>query len=131
MKSQRRIVISFFIIMFTLFGLSLSANAETRLSADELTTLISGNTVEGQYIKWKTTHKMFFEETGKIRRIDSLNNKESGEWEVNKSGELCVSMKKTRCNEVMKRDDGGYNIYRRGNLKFTFDKVLPGNPHNL
>lgn len=105
--------------------------ADTKVSADELRTLISGNTAEGKYIKWGTTHKMYFDASGKIRRTDSLNNAEKGSWYINQSGELCISMRKERCNEVVKRDDGGYNVMRAGNVKFTFDKFLPGNPHNL
>ena len=131
MKLQKRLIISFSAVMIGLLGLFHIAIAETRVSSEELKTLLSGNTVEGRYIKWGTTHKMYFEATGKMRRIDSLNNEEKGAWSVNKNDELCVEVRKERCNEVMKRDDGGYNIYRRGTHKFTFDKILPGNPHNL
>ena len=131
MKLQNRILASFSIVMIGFMGLYHTAIAETQTSGEDLKTLLSGNTVEGRYIKWETTHKMYFEATGKIRRIDSLNNKQSGEWYVNSLNELCVEVRKHRCNQVMKRDDGGYNVYRKGALKFTFDKIVPGNPYNL
>lgn len=121
----------FFSALVCLAAMQLSHAAETKLKSDEIKALLSGNTAEGRYIKWKTTHQMYFDATGKLRRTDSLNNKEKGTWTVNKSDELCVEVKKERCNEVMKRDDGGYNVYRKGKLRFTFDKIVPGNPHNL
>ncbi|UCE88284.1 MAG: hypothetical protein JSW10_07925 [Pseudomonadota bacterium] len=104
---------------------------DTPVGADELKALLSGNTAEGRYIKWETTHKMFFDASGEIRRVDSLNNEEKGEWYVNKQGELCISVRKERCSEVTMRDDGGYNASRKGTLVFTFDKIVSGNPHNL
>ena len=131
METWKQIIFSITVIVFGFIGVSQQAVAETQVSGEELKTLLSGNTVEGRYIKWETTHKMYFSENGKLSRIDSNNNKEKGEWEINKSGELCISVRKTRCNKVMKRDDGGYDVFRRGDLKFTFDKILTGNPHNL
>jgi len=122
------------IILVGLIGLGTapSESAETRVSGDELQTLLSGNTGEGKFIKWETTHKTYFEATGKFRRIDSLNNKQKGEWYINKSGELCmVGKHKENCNVVMKREDGGYNLYVSNNLNWTIDKIVPGNPNNL
>jgi hypothetical protein len=130
-KLQKQMVRSFSIFIIGLMGFCHAAFAETDVSGEDLKTLLSGNTVEGKYIKWDTTHKMYFEATGKIRRIDSKNKKEKGEWYINGSGELCISMRKEHCNYVMKRDDGGYNVYRSGTLKFTFDKIVSGNPYNL
>ena len=131
MKQLRNIAISFFTVMIGFIFLHHSAIAgETRVSGDELKSLLSGNTVEGNYIKWKTTHKMFFDASGEIRRTDSRNNDEKGNWRIYKD-DLCVEVRKERCNQVMKREDGGYNVMRRGEVKFTFEKILPGNPHNL
>ena len=131
MKQLRNMVISSFTVMIGIMFLHQSVIAgETQVTGEELKTLLSGNTVEGNYIKWKTTHKMFFDASGEIRRIDSLNNKETGNWRIYKN-ELCVEIRKEKCNKVMKREDGGYNVMRRGDVKFTFEKILPGNPHNL
>ena len=130
MKIQKRVITFFPIIMFGLIGSCHVAIAETKVSGEEITTLLSGNTVEGKFIMWNTTYKAYFEATGKLRRIDSLNNKESGEWFI-ESDKLCIKTRKKRCGNIMKRDDGGYNAYRAGNFKYTFDKIVPGNPHIL
>ena len=131
MKSPKYISTLFITILFAFVGVHNSAVAETKVSAEQLKTLLSGNSTEGKNIKWKTTHKMYFDADGKISRIDNLNNKETGNWFINESGDLCIKVRKKRCNQVMKRDDGGYNVYRRGDLKFTFDKIVNGNPYNL
>lgn len=94
MKLNKRIITTLSVIIIGMEGLYHEVTAETRVSGTELKTLLSGNTVEGKYIKWKTTHKMYFEATGKLRRIDSLNNKEKGEWYIDDSGNLCISVKK-------------------------------------
>jgi hypothetical protein len=117
-----------------LMALSMSwaaAAAETKVPGDELKALLSGNTAEGKYIRWGTTHKMYFAASGELSRVDSRNNKEAGRWYVNGSGDLCIEVRKERCNQVMKRDDGGYNVYRKGELRFTFDKIVPDNPYHL
>jgi len=130
MKFKTHILITFALITACFVQPGSIAMAETKVSGDEIKTLLAGNTAEGKYIKWETTHKMYFEEKGKLRRIDSLNNKEKGEWYINKLGQLCIIVRKDRCNDVMKRDDGGYNVYHRGTFKYTFDKIVPGNPYN-
>jgi len=114
------------------FGTAPSESAETRVSGDELQTLLSGNTGEGKFIKWDTTYKAYFEATGRMFRIDSLNNRERPQWYINKEGELCIKGKhKENCHEVKKREDGGYNLYLSNDLKWTIDKIVPGNPNNL
>lgn len=131
MKQLRNLILSLVTIMISFMVLHQSAIAgETQVTGEELKTLLSGNTAEGKYIKWETTHKMFFDASGEIRRTDSLNNKEKGYWRIDKD-ELCIKVRKERCNQVMKREDGGYNVMRIGEVKFTFDKILPGNPYNL
>lgn len=130
MKDQN--LISVFMVSAIVFlGVPGVVSAEARVSGEELKKLLSGNTAEGRYLKWKKTHKMFFDASGKIRRTDSLGNKESGEWYINDKSELCIRVKKERCNEVTKRGDGGYDVSRNGMTNFTFDKIVPGNPNNL
>ena len=131
MKDYKRLITFISIMMFGLMSLCQVVIAETKVTAEELKTLLSGNTTEGIYPRWETTNKMYFDATGELRRIDSLDNKERGEWYINEAGDLCIKIRKKRCNEVMRRDDGGYNVYRQDTLRFTFDKVIPGNPHKL
>jgi hypothetical protein len=125
---SRRVIICGLLAM-NLLGLSYAAE---QLDKDTLETLIKGNTVEGRKIKWKTTYRMYFDPSGKFQRIDSLNNKEGGEWHVERDGKLRMTGRKEKYRTVKQRSDGGYDVYnRRGQVIWTMDKVSPGNPYNL
>jgi hypothetical protein len=107
--------------------------AEEKISKDTLETLIKGNSVEGKKINWDTTYKMYLDPAGKFRRIDSLGNKDSGEWYVASDGMLCITgRKKEKCRTVKQRSDGGYDVYNKmDEVIWTMDKVSPGNSYNL
>ena len=102
-----------------------------KLDGDEIKKLLLGNTAEGKFAKWGTTHKTYFDPTGKLRRIDNLNNKESGFWAIDNEGHLCIEIGRRKCNTVKRRPDGGYDVYRAGELRHTYDKIVKGNPYNL
>jgi len=120
------------IIGFLLMSLFGWAYADDQLDKATLETVIKGNTVEGKKIKWKTTYKMYFDPSGKYRRIDSLNNKEGGDWRVEKDGKLTMIGRKEKHRIVKQRGDGGYDVYNTsGQVVWTMDKVIPGNPYEL
>ena len=115
--------------------LSLSVNAAGEMDKASLEKLLSGNTVEGSRIKWKTTYKMHLDSAGTYSRIDSLNNKERGTWKVMKDGTLMMTGRKKGKEQertVKQRTDGAYEVYNaRGMVIWTIDKVTPGNPYQL
>jgi hypothetical protein len=120
------------IIGFLLMLLSGWAYADKQLDKETLEALIKGNTVEGKRVKWKTTYKMYFDPSGKYRRIDSLNNKEGGDWRVEKDGKLTMIGRKEHNRIVKQRSDGGYDVYNKsGQVVWTMDKITPGNPYDL
>jgi hypothetical protein len=106
--------------------------ANDQLDKEALETLIKGNTIEGTKIKWKSTYKTYFDETGKFKRIDSKNNEEGGAWKVEGNGMLVMTGRKEKKRIVKQREDGGYDVYnQRGQVIWTIDKVTSGNPYNL
>lgn len=108
------------------------AYADEQLDKEALETLIKGNTVEGKIIKWKSTYKMYFDPSGKFRRIDSLNNKEGGDWYVEDDGKLIMIGRKKKYRSIRQHSDGGYDVYNpSGQVIWTMDKVIPGNPYDL
>jgi len=116
-------------LAMNLVGLSFAGD---ELDKATLETLIKGNTAEGKRIKWETTYKMYFDPSGKFKRIDSLNNKEGGEWHVESDGTLRMVGRKEKYRTVKQRGDGGYDVYNvRGQVIWTMDKVTPGDPYNL
>ena len=105
MKNTAYPLIIGFCLLLT-FGAGL-ALANEPLGKEALETAIKGNTVEGRFLKWKTTFKMYYDPSGKFRRIDSLNNKEGGSWSIDAKGVLLMSGRKDRYRTVKQRDDGG------------------------
>jgi len=129
-------LLAFLAVLFLLF--SNTSNASNPLSKEALEKLIAGNTAEGQAVRWKKGMTWYFHKTGKIKKFDEHGNRGKGEWIVNDDGNLCVKFKhvKERCRAVVPRADGGYDIYGTDNpeadeLKWTFERILPGNPHDL
>jgi len=125
--SLRVIVFSF--LSMILPGLSLAGE---QLDKHSLETLIKGNTIEGNNLKWKTTFRMYFDPTGRFKRKDSLGNKNGGEWFIEQNGSLRMIGRKEKYRTVKQRSDGGYDVYGvSGNLIWTMDKIIPGNPYNF
>lgn len=109
-----------------------SLPADTRVEKDELKALISGKTLEGKWITWQTTYKMYLDPSGELRRIYGSGNKEEGRWWVNKKGKLCFEIEDKACRRVKQRGDGGYNLYnRQKELKQTIEKIANGNIYNM
>jgi hypothetical protein len=103
-----------------------------QLDKDTLETLIKGNTAEGQWVKWGTTYKMYFDPSGKYKRIDSLDNKTGAKWFVDSDGTLRLVGRKDRYRTVKQREDGGYDVYSPGGeLLWTMDKFTTGDTYKL
>ena len=119
------------IACFSVFSVN-TLSAETRVDGDELRELIVGNTLEGKWIMWGTTYKMYIDPVGEFRRVFSNDNNDDGEWKINDKGKLCYIMNNKACRRVKKRDDGGYNLYnKQKELKQTIEKIQKGNVYNL
>lgn len=124
------------VVIFLLF--SSISNAADSLGKEDLEKLISGNTAEGQNVKWKKGMTWYFHKLGQVKKIDEHGNKGKGSWSINEEGELCVQYKRggERCRIVVPRSDGGYDIIgteypEEDQLKLIYSRVLPGNPHDL
>jgi len=103
-----------------------------QLDKDTLETLINGNTVEGKWVKWGTTYKMYFDPSGNYKRIDSLDNKTGAKWFVDSDGTLRLVGRKDRYRTVKQRGDGGYDVYSPGGeLLWTMDKFSSGDIYKL
>jgi hypothetical protein len=121
-----------------IFLFSNISNAADPLSKEELEKLLSGNTAEGQNVQWEKGMTWYFQKLGQIKKIDEHGNRGKGRWLINEEGELCVEFKRggERCRTVVPRTNGGYDIYgtehpEEDDLKWTFSRILPGNPHDL
>lgn len=119
-------------ILLVFLAAILPVQAEQAMTADEIKATLSGNTAEGQLLKWGISHQTYFHTSGEFRRVDGNGNKGKGKWYVDNYNHLCFEARRSRCRIIKKRDDGGYNMYnRKEELIATFDKIVPGNPHDL
>ena len=126
------------VIAALVLSFSSNSSASAPLAKEEVEKLISGNTAEGQNVKWEKGMTWYFHKLGQIRMIDEHGNRGKGRWFINDEGELCTQFKRggERCHTVVPREDGGYGIYgtdypEAEELKWIFKRVLPGNPHDL
>jgi hypothetical protein len=120
------------------FLFSNSSQAAGPLNKEDLEKLIAGNTAEGQNVHWEKGMIWYFHKTGQIKKVDEHGNRGKGSWFINDDGELCIKFKRggERCRTVVPREGGGYDVYgteypEAEELKWTFEQVLPGNPHDL
>ena len=95
--------------------------------------LLKGNTAEGVQPKYKRAFKIYFDPSGTYRRLDDLNNRESGSWNVDKRGYLCMSLVSgtEKCRSIESIGDGAYILKYEGKKSHKLKKIIPGNPNNL
>ena len=139
------------IITVALFSMFVqTAVAETALSGNEITQLIEGNTAVGgrqkkqtqefltKYIGIQTyygANKQFVEkgiDTGKGSPVPA-----HGSWRVKKD-KLCFTYSdslrnagKEMCRKVIRKDNGTYELIKKGKVDRMWREVLSGNPYNL
>jgi len=111
-------------------GVVLAADA---LSKEEAEKLIAGNTAEGIVVKAQRKMTWYFAEDGHIHKILPTGEKKKTKdtWNIDKKGNLCYQdkwMQQPLCGPINRRADGKYDAI---DGRWVFDKVLPGNPHDL
>ena len=91
-----------------------SSYAVDNLSPDEIRSLLSGNTVEGERVEgvkqgvtnfYSEPFISYFGEDGKVYSVSGKKkNKKSGIWSVNYKGHLCITWKdkKEKCAPIYK-----------------------------
>lgn len=119
-----------FFVMTVVFATSLATASET-LSKQEVEKLLIGNTAEGMNTQFEFKMTWYFRKDGAIKKQKASGQRGKGEWSIDKQGRLCYidkHMEEPACEPVIREPDGKYYA---NDGKWRFDKVLPGNPHNL
>ena len=119
-----------------------SVNAGDKLGKNEVVELLSGNTINGYFVKQGEAAGF----TGQVRlKIKFFNNGgaekttypadsrkgsfiEKGKWWLNKKGGLCLSWtqeNKKRCGALKKQSNGKY-ILQRKKQKIFIEKIVAG-----
>lgn len=148
-----KIILSSIISVALLMTNAYAADIQKAMSGKEIKQLVSGNTVEGrftrpredkEYLTTVVKYKTHFSVNGEIVERSSAiaagsgsaNVAAHGSWFV-KKGKLCKQFRDAKnnkkvCRKVIPMGDGEYGLYTgKGKLTRTWDRVIPGNPHNL
>ena len=128
-------------------------DVKNALNGREIKQLVSGNTVEGHFVKprenkeFLTTSvrfRAYFSPDGDVIEKSSAPAAGSGAghvaahgaWSVTK-GKLCVQFRdakdnRKKCRRIVPTDAGKHELYTgKGKLYRTWDRILPGNVHEL
>ena len=129
---ERHNILIISLLTLSVGSLSPIASAAENLSKDKVRQLITGNTVEEVHMENPWQNKLYFTADGKFKRIDQNNNPDSGKWDFDPDGSLCLERKKRKCWYLQSAEDGSYHVIsrRRGQHKKTW-RVVDGNPYNL
>jgi hypothetical protein len=127
-----------------------TAGADTALSGQEIKQLIKGNTVVGGRQKKQTQEfltkfigvQTYYDENEKFveKGIDTGVGSPfpaHGSWRIKKD-KLCFTYSdslrnvgKEMCRNIIRKDNGTYELTKKGKVDRMWREVLPGNPYNL
>ena len=108
------------------------AGAGEKLTKEETRQLISGNTVEEVFVEKTLQNKIYFTAEGDFKRIDQNNNPDSGKWDFDHDGSLCLERKKRKCWFLEVAGEGVYHVIgRRSGQHVRTWRLVQGNPYNL
>ena len=108
------------------------ANAGEKLTKEEIRQLITGNTIEEVIVEKPWQNKIYFIADGNFKRIDQNNNPDSGKWDFDHDGSLCLERKKRKCWFLEAAGEGVYHVISRSRGKHAKTwRIVKGNPYNL
>lgn len=132
------LLIACFALVFILASDVLAGNW---LNKQEVTQLVSGNTVKGFYMMQKESIltgrvglTLKFRKDGKAEKttVRAKGSKgsftEKGKWFVNKTGRLCMiwnNENKKKCGRLRQASDGSHELIRKGQI-FVYEEIIPG-----
>lgn len=107
------------------------------LSAQEITALVTGKTLEGTNPFKKFEIVTYFAPDGTFRRVRD-GKRENGTWTVTSKNEICMTGEKGTTCRIMKKEGDVWNAYKiphnvmkPPSHERRWVRVLEGNPHNL
>lgn len=126
------------LVTAALISFSPTAIADDYLSADEVTQLVSGKTVEAKKAVKTVSIITYFSHDGTFRQLRD-GEPQKGTWHVDEDGRLCVNREHwgTGCRRIAKEGDV-WKMYKvpkdftkSRKHQRTILRILDGNPHNL
>lgn len=120
------------LLLMGLLLLSGLANAAGNLSAQEVKTLMIGNTITGFNEVKSVDYTVFFRPTGEIALV-TAKGKRQGNWKIADDGHFCTSFpaEPELCTFIVAHTEGMYRrIKDDGMVTHTLKTFTPGNVNN-
>lgn len=102
-----------------------TAFASDMLSADQVKSLVTGNTVDSEILENGKTFRAYFDPSGTLYRLQDGKMLE-GSWRVQDDGSHCITLKKEFCAQIRNDGDGSYTRIENGSPKLKWHKFTPG-----
>ncbi|MEK6664431.1 MAG: hypothetical protein AABY73_11260 [Pseudomonadota bacterium] len=109
--------------------LSTSSSAQQALSGEEITKLVSGNTVEMTFVLRGNSKNMIYHAPDGSAVLFSENGSETkGKWRVTSDGLHCSHWDKRSetCAQIIKESDGTFKRVENGTVRAEWQRVVPG-----
>ncbi len=110
------------------------AFANDALKADQISTLVSGKTIEGFNEDRKVTYFAYFKQDGGLGTLTESGVRGKGTWRVTDGGELCTKVGNAgeKCTKIVPTAAGTHlRIDEKNTLTNTIRSVMDGNPKNI
>lgn len=118
--------------MLGLLILSGAAWAATPLTADQIKTLIAGNSASGFAEALGKNYTAYYTPDGKLIQLLEGKPKRTGTWKVNDKSEFCTQFpsEPERCTKVIAGENGQYQrVKDDGMVTNTWKKFTKGNTY--
>lgn len=116
-----------------LLACSGAAFAAAPLSADQIKTLLAGNSAAGFADALGKNYTVFYAPDGRLIQVLEGKKKRQGNWKIKDDGTLCTQFptEPERCTKVVPGENGEYlRMKDDGMVTNTFKKFYKGNAYN-
>lgn len=120
------------IALFTLLMMSGAAWATTALTADQVKSLIGGNSAAGFADALGKNYTAYYAPDGKLTQVLENKKRRQGAWKITDDGHFCTQFptEPERCTRVVPSENGEYQrVKDDGMVTNTFKKFYKGNAY--
>lgn len=121
------------LLILCLLLMSGAASAATALTADQIKTLIAGNSASGFADALGKNYTAYYSPEGKLTQVLENKKRRQGTWKITDDGHFCTQFpsETERCTKVMPSSNGEYQrVKDDGMITNTFKKFHKGNAFN-
>jgi hypothetical protein len=122
------------LLLCCLLTLSGAVHADAQMNAQQLKSLISGNSVSGFADALGKSYTAFYSPDGVLIQALEGKMKRKGNWKITDDGQFCTAFpeEKEKCTHIYSRDNGEYQrVKDDGMATNTMKKFYKGNAFKL